>query len=280
MHLYHYYLFMFVFLVLFLRGRSRSPPLSFAMASAEPTNVQWLPCISVPPAASEAALTALEAAFNFPFPSSYRSLLSAHQGQLPYQVLLPCQNINTQKWLTSELGPLYHTESASGLESDQLSLSHVNAQFLLTSSAGPRLPLLAFSEDNKGRFFCIDTASLAILLVDSTGATGPWAVAENFADFLSRVSAAAGQSKEEIEENKEYEETGEELEEEEENGDDEMAGSEDGFLCDICMEEISECRYHCETCANFDLCAACHGAGKQTKTHKNTHKCNMITIGK
>ncbi|KAH8909121.1 hypothetical protein BR93DRAFT_936666 [Coniochaeta sp. PMI_546] len=59
---------------------------------------------------------------------------------------------------------------------------------------------------------------------------------------------------------------------------DDESSNRESATCDGCMHGIkcSEPRVQCTVCYDYDLCIKCFQAGKETKTHKNTHKLSHI----
>ncbi|VBB87807.1 YALIH222S04e10528g1_1 [Yarrowia lipolytica] len=43
----------------------------------------------------------------------------------------------------------------------------------------------------------------------------------------------------------------------------------DAFVCDYCLEPISEARFHCQSCVDFDVCSSCYPS--RAKSHAQKH---------
>ncbi len=133
------------------------------------------------------------------------------------------------------------------------------------------MPFFAFAESPAGYLLALDTRSECVMLLDITGAKGPWIAAESFDDFFSRLSesgsaaapassssAAAAGGAQQLE--LEAEEDGDShMGEDAEEGEEEEDEEGDVFACDRCMDELpaSAVRFHCNTCENYDLCSKC-----------------------
>lgn len=232
-------------------------------------SLTWLP--SIPCSAATAAdVASLEQRFGVKLPAALRAIFVHHSGEQVQPSIFWAQNVTNGKWLRESMGPVYPAAAGSAeAEFGSYSAAVVNEMFAGDMVDEDELPaaisspasgaaaaaaaatFFAFSESpNSGHLLVVDSRTARIMLIDPTRKRGPWIAGENIDDFLQRLTSSDSHDGEEDETVESADADAAEYDDEDEEG---------AYCCDGCGDELesTDSRFHCTTCANYDLCAAC-----------------------